>query len=123
MIHLDTSALVAALSGPGAAAETLRALIDRRERLALSTLVLYDWWRGPRLPRQLEMQEALFPASQAVAFGVREATLAAAISRKLKHPRGRSIDVAIAACAIAQDAALWTLNRADFTDIPGLELV
>lgn len=123
MIHLDTSALVAALSGPGAAAERLRGLIDRRERLALSTIVLYEWWRGPRLPRQLEMQEALFPASQAVAFGSREATLAAAISRKLKHPRGRSIDVAIAACAIAQDAALWTLNRADFTDIPGLELV
>ena len=31
--------------------------------------------------------------------------------------------LAIAATAIAQNAALWTLNRADFADIPGLRLL
>jgi predicted nucleic acid-binding protein len=43
--------------------------------------------------------------------------------RKVPRPRGREIDLAIAACALTQDAALWTLNPSDFADIPGLELV
>jgi predicted nucleic acid-binding protein len=30
--------------------------------------------------------------------------------------------IAIAACAIEHDAALWALNPADFGDIPGLKL-
>ena len=34
----------------------------------------------------------------------------------------REIDIAIAACAIRHEAALWTLNTADFADIPGLRL-
>jgi len=32
------------------------------------------------------------------------------------------VDLAIAACAMTHDAALWTLNMEDFADIPGLEL-
>lgn len=32
------------------------------------------------------------------------------------------MDIAIAACAIVRDAELWTLNPADFRDIPGLRL-
>jgi predicted nucleic acid-binding protein len=32
------------------------------------------------------------------------------------------MDLAIAACAIAREAELWTLNPADFEDIPGLRL-
>jgi predicted nucleic acid-binding protein len=30
--------------------------------------------------------------------------------------------LAIAACAIAHDAVLWTLNRSDFADMPDLKL-
>jgi predicted nucleic acid-binding protein len=32
------------------------------------------------------------------------------------------MDLAIAACAIRREAELWTLNGADFKDIPGLRL-
>ena len=32
------------------------------------------------------------------------------------------MDLAIAACAIAREVPLWTLNRKDFADIPGLML-
>jgi len=32
------------------------------------------------------------------------------------------IDLAIAACALTHEAALWTLNPEDFRDIPGLRL-
>lgn len=42
---------------------------------------------------------------------------------KVRSPRGREIDLAIAATAIARDAALWTLKESDFRDIPGLKLV
>ena len=35
----------------------------------------------------------------------------------------REIDLAIAACALHDRAALWTLNRADFRDIVDLVLV
>lgn len=123
MIHLDTSVLVDALTGAKHSAPRLRQWIDRHERLLISTLVLYEWLRGPRQPEELEDQEELFPKMAAVPFGPGEAALAAELYRILKRPRGREVDLAIAACALAQGAALWTLNREDFQDIPGLRLV
>lgn len=123
MTHLDASTLIDALSGPGASAEKLRDLIARGERVAISAIVLYEWRRGPRLPQQIEAQEALFPSEAAVAFGTREALIAASLFSRLPRARDRSVDVAVAACAVAHGAALWTLNRADFKDVPELELV
>jgi len=122
MIHLDTSALIAALSGPRLSGPTLRGFVQDGMRLGVSTLVLYEWWRGPRTELELRDQEALFPRTTAFGFGVDEALVAAELYRRLKRPRDRSVDLAIAACAIVQNAALWTLNPQDFKDIPGLEL-
>jgi predicted nucleic acid-binding protein len=65
----------------------------------------------------------LFPNYEAVAFGPIEAAVAAAIYRSVKSPRRRQVDIAIAATAISRDVALWTLNRRDFEDIPGLRLL
>jgi predicted nucleic acid-binding protein len=122
MIHIDTSALVTALTGPRTTAPTLRRFVADGIRLGVSTIVLYEWWRGPRLQEELADQELLFPARAAFTFGIREATIAAEICRRVKRPRRREIDIAIAACALAQGAMLWTLNPQDFRDIPGLEL-
>jgi predicted nucleic acid-binding protein len=36
--------------------------------------------------------------------------------------RGREMDFAIAACALSWDAWLWTVNRGDFKDVPGVRL-
>jgi predicted nucleic acid-binding protein len=58
-----------------------------------------------------------------VSFGPREAALSAKLYLSIKRPRRREIDIAIAACAIVRDAALWTLNNADFRVIPGLRLI
>jgi predicted nucleic acid-binding protein len=91
-------------------------------------------WRGPRTDAELHDQEALFPEAAAFEFGAAEAAVAAKLYRQVRNPpsprgfgvaspRGRSIDLAIAACAIVQNAALWTLNPQDFKDIPGLELI
>ena len=69
------------------------------------------------------MQETLFPGEDAALFGPRDAAVAAEPYAKIRRPRGREIDLAIAACAISQGATLWTLNPADFSDVPGLHLL
>jgi predicted nucleic acid-binding protein len=122
VIHLDTSALIDALCGSRRSAPFLRRAIERGERMAASTLVVYEWLRGPRSAEEIADQEALFPADDAVPFGPAEAAVAAELYRRIRRPRGREIDVAIAACAIRNDAGLWTLNRDDFADLPGLQL-
>ena len=101
----------------------LRRLVADGERLGVSSIVLYEWWRGPRTEEELDVQEALVPARSACGFGAAEAALAADIYRRLNRPRNRAVDIGIASCAIIQHAALWTLNPRDFADIPGLELV
>jgi predicted nucleic acid-binding protein len=123
MVHLDTSALVDALTGPRRSLDALTALVDEGHRLGLSAIVLYEWLRGPRTPADLDAQEALFPAEAAVPFGSGEARRSAALCGQVRRSRGREVDLAIAACALAHDAALWTLNPADFRDIPGLRLI
>ena len=123
MIVVDTSALVDSLTGPRRSAPRLRSLIEDGERMVLPTLVLYEWRRGPRQEEELAAQEALFPGDSALPFGPEEASRAAALYRRIARPRGREIDLAIAAHAIALDATLWTLNTADFEDIPELHLV
>lgn len=122
MILLDTSVLIDAFSGPRRSAAALRNAIERCERMLLTTLVLYEWYRGPRLKRELEAQEALFPAEAALSFGPREASLAAELYRAVSRPRSRETDLAIAACALMTDADLWTLNVSDFRGIPGLRV-
>lgn len=122
MIHLDTSLLVDALAGARRSAPALRRAIEQGERMTVSALVVYEWLRGPRLEAELAAQEALFPAEQAVPFGIREAAVAAQLFRTVRRARGREIDLAVAACALSHDALLWTLNPKDFEDIPGLTL-
>jgi len=122
MIHLDTSVLIDAFSGKKRLAPQMRQLLNEGERILLRTLVLLEWRRGPRLREQIDAQEALFPSNDAVAFGPAEALAAADVYKKIKRPRGREVDIAIAACAIAHDAELWTLNPTDFEDIPNLKL-
>jgi predicted nucleic acid-binding protein len=120
VIHLDTSVLVDALTGPRRSAHTLRRILDSGERIAIATLVLYEWLRGPRQDAELAHQEALLPAAEALPFGAREASMAAELYRAVPRARQREFDLAVAACALAHGAALWTLNAADFRDIPGL---
>lgn len=122
MIHLDTSVLIDALTGPRRSAAALREAIVNGERLAISTLVLYEWLRRPRREEELHVQSQLLPSSAAVPFDHTVAAQTSVLYRQLKRARGREIDLAIAACAISQGASLWALNEQDFKDIPGLAL-
>jgi predicted nucleic acid-binding protein len=123
MIHLDTSALVDSLTGKRRSEPRLRQLIENSERVHLSALVLFEWRRGPRSAEEFQDQAELFPETEIIPFTTREAAIAADLYRQVKRARGREIDLAIAACAIAHNAALWTLNREDFNDIPDLTLI
>lgn len=123
IVHLDTSALVDALTGPRRSLEVLVELAEQGHRLSLSAIVLYEWLRGPRTRAELAAQEDLFPREQAAPFGPAHAAIAARLYSTLKRPRGRELDLAVAACALADGAALWTLNRSDFRDIPDLALI
>ena len=122
MIHLDTSALVDALTRDRRSAAQIRGAIESGERLGLSALTLYEWLRGPRTPEELRAQEALLPAEAAVPFGPREAAVAADLHRRARRPRARAVDLAIAACAPAHGAAPSALHPPDFEDVPGLRL-
>ena len=123
IVHVDTSALVDALTGSRHSLDTLIRLTDEGQRLMLSTIVLYEWLRGPRTRAEIAAQEELFSSDHAVAFGAGEAAIAARLFKQVSRARGREIDLAIAACAIANNAAIWTLNPGDFRDIPNLRLV
>lgn len=123
IIHVDTSALVDALTGPRRSLDRLVTLTEQGHRLMLSTIVLYEWLRGPRTRTELAAQEELFPSESAVAFDAGEAAVAARLYKQVPRARGRELDLAVAACAVASGAAIWTLNPPDFRDIPGVRLV
>lgn len=122
MIHLDTSVLVDALTGPRRSAPALRGVLEQGERIGIASLVLYEWLRGPRCEAELLHQEELLPAAEALPFGPREAALAAELYRLVPRARQREFDLCVAACSRVSGAALWTLNARDFRDIPGLAL-
>lgn len=122
MIVLDTSVVIDSLTGARRSAQALRTAIERGERLAIPSLVLYEWLRGPRSVQELADQEALLPSKSALPFGPAEASLAAQLYAAVGNPRRRTLDLAIAACALAREATLWTLNTGDFSDIPDLRV-
>ena len=97
--------------------------IEDSQRVHICAPVFFEWRRGSRSFQEIEDQELLFPPEQIVPFGPVEALLAADLYRKIRRPRGRETDIAIAACAIAHKARFWALNPRDFKDIPRLVLV
>ena len=120
IVHLDTSILIEALAPTDQ--DLLDKAIIRHDKLVVSTLVLYEWFRRPRSREQRETFDMLFPADRIVVFGSDEALRAAQLYRDAKRARTREIDIAIAACALEHNAVLWTLNEGDFRDIPSLRL-
>ena len=123
MIFIDTSALVDSLTGERRSGPKLRRFIDAGEPIAVSAVVLYEWLRGPRTDDELLEQEEIFPRDRSIPFGAAEARRAADLFKRVPRARTKEIDLAIAATALVRDASLWTLNRVDFEDIPGLKLV
>ena len=121
-VHFDTSVVIDTFTSPFRSRPELRRLVADGHRLAISAPVLYEWLRGPRLEIERLDQEAVLPVAAALAFDAACARTAARLYRSIRRPRGREMDIAIAACAIEDSAALWTLNPGDFDDLPGVTL-
>ena len=122
MVLLDTSVLIECFTDDKPFAPVLLDLLRQGRRFAVLSLVLYEWLRGPRTALDIENQETMFPSAECLPFGPEEAALSAQLYRSVRRARSREIDIAIAAYAIRNQAELWTLNEADFADIPGLRL-
>lgn len=122
LIHLDTSVLVDAFTGEKRSLARVRRATAKGDVTTISTIVLYEWLRGPRTDSEKQAVDAFFDLNLVAAFGRLEAERAADLYRRVKSGRQRQADLAIAACAIECGASLWTLNRSDFNDIPGLTL-
>lgn len=122
LIHLDTSLLVDAFTGARRSLAKIRAATVGGEVITFSTIVLYEWLRGPRTESERQAVEDFFDLDALPVFGRREAERAATLYRRVKGARQRQADLAIAACALEHGASFWTLNRPDCDDIPGLAL-
>jgi predicted nucleic acid-binding protein len=122
LVHLDTSILVDAFTAPRRSLSAVETAIAHGHVLTFSTMVLYEWLRGPRTAEERSIVDLQFDAGRIVPFGDDEARIAASVYGSVSRPRRRQSDLVIAACAIARQASLWTLNTADFDDIPGLKL-
>jgi predicted nucleic acid-binding protein len=122
LIHLDTSVLVDAFTGERRSLLRVRRATAKGDVTTFSTIVLYEWLRGPRSDSEKQAVSAFFDVDLLAAFGRLEAERAADLYRRVKGARQRQADLAIAACAIECGASLWTLNRSDFDDIPGLSV-
>jgi predicted nucleic acid-binding protein len=122
LIHLDTSVLIDAFTGPRRSLRALHRITAAGDVTTFSTLVWYEWLRGPRSDAEREVVAEFFGLDLLAPFGVREGETAAALYRQVRRARQRHADLAIAACAIEHGAKLWTLNGKDFADVPGLGL-
>lgn len=122
MILLDTSVLIDGFTGARASAPAIRSAIARGERLVTCSLAMFEWLRGPRHVAELALQESVVPRAKAIPFGPAEAAVAADLYKRVRNPRDRETDLAIAGSAITVQATLWTLNIRDFADIPGLDV-
>ena len=91
-VHVDTSALVDALTGSRRSLDALIGLAEEGHRLSISAIVLYEWLRGPRTRAELAVQEDLFPAGtgRAVRRGTgRSCRAALRRSQVAEGPRNR----------------------------------
>jgi predicted nucleic acid-binding protein len=122
VVQLDTSTLIDSFTGAKHLWPVLDSVLEAGERIWISSLVLYKWQRGPRMPEELAIQEKLLPAQAAFPFEAQDARIAADIYRSLPRARSREFDIAIAAIAIRHDMPFWTVNPQDFNDIPRLRL-
>jgi predicted nucleic acid-binding protein len=121
-VHFDTSVLIDILTRDRPLLAPYEHGVTSGHRMEMSTIALYEWLRGPRSELEIRLLGAICPKDRIVRFGPAEAELAADLYRTVKRARGREADIAIAACAIEHEAAIWTTNPRDFQDIPGVKL-
>ena len=64
-------------------------LVEQGHRVVLSSLVLYEWLRGPRKIAELSAQEEIVPREAVIPFDVEAAALAAELYTRVRAHAGR----------------------------------
>jgi predicted nucleic acid-binding protein len=122
LFHIDTDFLVYAISVRGPERRRMTKLLESGHPLEASSLVWYEFSRGPRTPEQLAVARDIFGPDGIVPFSEELAEAAADQFRRLGSPRKRAADIAIGVVARSRGATLLTRNARDFAGLDGLLL-
>ena len=123
-IIVDTDVLIDYFSGAGPAAEAVAKLLAE-DRLAVTTLTLFELACGVRTKEQLGDLELLTQAALVVALDSYAALKAGAVYRELRA-QGKLIgvtDLLIAGCCLATGMALLSRNLEHFGRVRKLKLL
>lgn len=123
MICLDANFLIGGLSEARPESRHLLAWATAGETFCTAAPAWYEFLCGPVTPAQIDTMHA-FLAGRIIPFTADQARVAAHLFNAAERPRRLRVDTMIAATAISQQAALATLNTADFKHFTthGLEL-
>ena len=120
LFHLDTDFLIFAISTRGPEWRRLSKLLASASPVEASSLVWYEFSRGPRTPEQLAVARDIFAEAGVIPFSEQLADAAADQFRRLGSPRKRAADIAIGVVARSRSATLLTRNARDFAGIDQL---
>ena len=113
MIHLDTNHLIGLLVRNSPSALAVDQWLAAGESLAASAVAWSEFLNGPVTPEEIRRVEAVLE-TRIVSFGKAEGVRAAELFNATGRRRGSRFDCLIAATAICDQAALATVNLADF---------
>ncbi len=122
-VVVDTDLLIDYFAGVSPGTEAIAQLL-REDRLAVTTLSLFELACGAQTPDQIRDLELLLQAVSLIPLDAAAALRAGAVYRQLKA-KGQLIeipDLLIAGCCLAAEMPLLTRNRAHFQRIEGLAL-
>ncbi len=123
MILLDTNYLIRGLIAGSREAEDLVAWARAGERMAVSSVVWYEFLCGPVTRAQQAVMQSFI--HEILPFGDVQAQEAARLFNAVGRQRALRVDAMIAASALIAHARLATSNQTDFAPFvaEGLELV
>ncbi len=122
-VVVDTDALIDYFVGESPVAHAVERLL-REDRLALTTLTLFELACGAQTPDQLHDLELLAQAAHLIPLDTAASLQAGAIYRDLKS-KGQligTVDLLIAGCCLAAKLPLLTRNVEHFRRVSGLML-
>lgn len=125
MVVLDTSVIIDHLRQTKKETALIRLVKQHpKESLALSIISVTELYEGQSTKDSQKEQALLAVISplRILPYNYEVAELAGKIARDLSHPIELA-DAAIAATAIVNGSALFTLNKKDFTGIKNLNLI
>lgn len=122
-VVVDTDVLIDYFAGITPSAKAVERLL-REDRLAFTSVTLFELACGAQTPEQLQDLELLVQAARVIAFDAAAALRAGAVWQHLKT-RGQLIETAdllIAGCCLTVGLPLFTRNAGHFRRVTGLKL-